>query len=197
MTNFLAEVTKIEYIECMHREQSLPALARFQIESEFEFILADLVHAGVVLTLQKFSITPQHFYVYLTQNTFAAEKYDLARKARADWLADEIIPISDEYGCPMRARNRIDARRWVASKYKPKDYGDKIDLTVSNTVNVADALREANARRERGMLHPRLKDVQPIAQAIDNLQLQPASTTDNQSVSVDNPSELASVDPFS
>ena len=55
-----------------------------------------------------------------------AEQYARAREVQAETLADEIVSIADEDGDPQRQRLRVDARKWVASKLKPKRYGDKV-----------------------------------------------------------------------
>lgn len=75
-----------------------------------------------------------------------AVMYARAREDRSDMLADEIVAISDEIDVKTRtgedgevhltldaaavARNRlrVDARKWVASKLKPRVYGDKLEL---------------------------------------------------------------------
>jgi hypothetical protein len=42
---------------------------------------------------------------------------------------------------------QVDARKWVASKLKPKVYGDRIDVAVTdNRISVMDALKEAKQR---------------------------------------------------
>jgi hypothetical protein len=73
------------------------------------------------------------------------ELYARAREDRSDKLADEIVAISDEVDVRTKidgedvslaldatavARNRlrIDARKWVAAKLKPRMYGDKVAL---------------------------------------------------------------------
>lgn len=58
-----------------------------------------------------------------------AEKYARAREDQADHYADEIIGIADTEEDPNRARVRVDARKWVASKLKPKNYGEKVAHT--------------------------------------------------------------------
>jgi hypothetical protein len=65
-------------------------------------------------------------------------QYARAREAQADFLADEIIEISEHteedhtaftgINVIQRDKLRIEARKWVASKLKPKKYGDKLDL---------------------------------------------------------------------
>lgn len=55
-----------------------------------------------------------------------SEQYAHAREAQADSLADEIVDIADNEEDAAKARVRVDARKWVASKLKPKRYGDKV-----------------------------------------------------------------------
>ena len=77
-------------------------------------------------------------------------QYARAKEEQADHLADEILEIADDStkdtktiigkdGKPIEVENtewtkrsqlRVDARKWIASKLKPKKYGDKIDLTT-------------------------------------------------------------------
>jgi hypothetical protein len=66
------------------------------------------------------------------------EQYAHAREAAADALADDIQDISDgvlnkKYD-PQAARVAMDGKKWIASKLKPKKYGDKLDLTGEQTV---------------------------------------------------------------
>jgi hypothetical protein len=47
----------------------------------------------------------------------------------------------------QQKRMQVDARKWVASKLKPKTYGDRIDVAVTdNRISVMDALKEAKQR---------------------------------------------------
>lgn len=56
-----------------------------------------------------------------------SDQYARAREEQAETLADEIVEIADgnKDSDPQRDRLRVDARKWVASKLKPKKYGDK------------------------------------------------------------------------
>lgn len=83
-----------------------------------------------------------------THETFR-DMYAHAREEQAETLADEIVGISDEretrvvmdgegdavvvFDSTAVARNRlrVDARKWVAAKLKPRKYGDKIQQEVS------------------------------------------------------------------
>jgi hypothetical protein len=77
------------------------------------------------------------------------DQYARAREAQADTLADEMLDIADdgdndwmerkgEDGQSLgwrengeaigRSKLRLDTRKWIASKLKPKKYGDKLAL---------------------------------------------------------------------
>ena len=93
----------------------------------------------------------------LAEDKAFVERYARAREAQGDKLFDEIVSIADEetlmskrdgedvevvFDSTAVARNRlrIDARKWVAGKLRPKVYGDKIEHehggNVGLTVNV-------------------------------------------------------------
>lgn len=73
-----------------------------------------------------------------------AETYARAREEQADALADDIVRIADEPPPPdcetgkidsawvAWQRNRIDARKWTASKLRPRKYGDKTEAEVTH-----------------------------------------------------------------
>jgi hypothetical protein len=77
-----------------------------------------------------------------------AEQYARAREEQAEAMADEMVAIADEAEVTAKhqgedvvlaldataiARNRlrVDARKWVASKLKPKKYGDRVSQEIS------------------------------------------------------------------
>jgi hypothetical protein len=75
---------------------------------------------------------------WLGVNADFREQYERAREAQADTLADEILDIADDGSndfmgddakydgdAVARSKLRVDARKWVAAKLKPKKYGDK------------------------------------------------------------------------
>ena len=84
--------------------------------------------------------------------------YEKAIESRADRLAEEILELADEQmpeglegplasAWVQQKRMQVDARKWVASKLKPKVYGDRIDVAVTdNRISVMDALKEAKQR---------------------------------------------------
>ena len=77
------------------------------------------------------------------------EQYKAARDIQAEIWADELTDIADDSSNDymerelrdghtidvvnteniQRSRLRVDTRKWIASKLKPKKYGDRLDLT--------------------------------------------------------------------
>lgn len=118
---------------------------------------------------------------WLTEDATFSEMYARAREDQADYLADQIVAIADE---PVfepkletedgedggdagkkarmistldmeRRRQRIESRKWVAAKLKPRAYGDKLDLTGSLDLKLPDEQVEsrlAHLLRKAGTL---------------------------------------------
>jgi hypothetical protein len=67
---------------------------------------------------------------------FSAQ-YARAREDQAEAHADRIIEIADDETIDANhKRIMVDARKWVASKLKPKRYGDKLDLEHKGEVGL-------------------------------------------------------------
>jgi hypothetical protein len=95
-------------------------------------------------------------YRWIAEHQAFREMYTKAREDQADTLADEILNISDEEPMQVirtedggsierldsaginRNRLRVDARKWVAAKLKPRKYGDRTTLAgdAENPVKV-------------------------------------------------------------
>ena len=92
---------------------------------------------------------------WINDDVVRAEMYARAREDRSDILADEIVSISDEsqndtyidaegkertnHEVVARSKLRVDARKWAASKLKPRVYGEKVQLdTTTNARGVTD-----------------------------------------------------------
>jgi hypothetical protein len=111
---------------------------------------------------------------WLAANPEFRDQYTRAREAQADTIFDEILDIADdgrndwmlragaEEDCPAWVQNgeamrrsqlRIDARKWMAGKLRPKVYGDKQSLELSGTIDVASELsaRLAAARGRKSV----------------------------------------------
>lgn len=73
-------------------------------------------------------------------------QYTRAKEESADALAEEILDIADDSFTVITGtdksdnarvhaqRLRVDTRKWIMSKMKPKKYGEKLDLTSDGKV---------------------------------------------------------------
>ena len=73
-----------------------------------------------------------------------SDLYARAREERADLLAKEILEIAD---APCKdavevahARNRLDTRKWLASKLAPRKYGDRVEHDHKGGLNFQPAV---------------------------------------------------------
>jgi hypothetical protein len=84
--------------------------------------------------------------------------YQQAVEDRADRLAEELMELADT---PMpegldgpgrsawvqQMRLRVDVRKWAASKLKPRTYGERLDLSVTQEpISIVSALKAAERR---------------------------------------------------
>jgi hypothetical protein len=104
---------------------------------------------------------------WLANDAAFVAQYARAREMQADVMFDEILDIADdgrndwmerrdeeggnlgwkENGEALnRSRIRIDARKWMAGKLRPKKYGDKLALEHDVTDKLADRLGRAEHR---------------------------------------------------
>jgi hypothetical protein len=87
-------------------------------------------------------------FKWLAENPEFSEQYTRAREAQADALFDDVLSIADDARNDwmksrgeddagwvangehiQRSKLRIDARKWMAGKLKPKKYGEKLELS--------------------------------------------------------------------
>jgi hypothetical protein len=83
-------------------------------------------------------------FAWLRTNDEFLKQYTRAKEEAADAMADEILDISDDgrndwmearggyvvnREATERSKLRVETRKWIMAKMKPKKYGDKLDLT--------------------------------------------------------------------
>lgn len=90
-------------------------------------------------------VTRATVYRWLTDKPDFRDMYAHAREEQAETMADEIVRIADEEEDPNRARVRIDARKWVAAKLKPRKYGDKQQIEHTGNIQTMN-LNEVDAK---------------------------------------------------
>jgi terminase small subunit-like protein len=110
---------------------------------------------------------------WLGHNTKFRDQYEKSREVQMDYMAEEIMDIADDgtndYGFKdsedsdgagarpvflaehvQRSRLRIDSRKWLMSKLRPKKYGEfnRTELTGADggpvLLSIADQIRQAH-----------------------------------------------------
>lgn len=91
------------------------------------------------------------FYRWLREHPEFQKQYAYATEERTEAMSEDILDIADNgtndwmevtrkdgstYEVPnnevlQRSRLRVDTRKWLMSKMKPKKYGDKLDMTTN------------------------------------------------------------------
>ena len=96
---------------------------------------------------------PDHGTVirWMRDDAGLATKYARARMAQADVLFDRMEAVEEAVSAGTMdshaARVVLDSMRWRASKLAPKVYGDRLDVSVSDTrISISGALQAAQAR---------------------------------------------------
>jgi hypothetical protein len=116
--------------------------------SDFTQELADLIceelaNGSSMRTVCKMDDMPSMSTVFKWLRDYKefSEQYARAKQEAADAMAEEILDIADDAPSKVTGmdrsdaarvqaqRIRIDTRKWIMSKMKPKKYGDKLDLT--------------------------------------------------------------------
>lgn len=97
---------------------------------------------------KELGLSVQSVLNWLNEHELFLAQYARAKEEQADMLAEEILEIADkenrtvieysnsegsgitEQDNVQRSRLQIDARKWIASKLKPKKWGEKMDITT-------------------------------------------------------------------
>jgi len=97
-------------------------------------------------------------------------RYDQAVEDRGDRLADELMELAwtpmpegmdgrTQSAWVNHLRLKIDTAKWVASKLRPRVYGDKLEMSVTHEqISITKVLEEAKKRVD-SIANPKAKEV--------------------------------------
>jgi hypothetical protein len=75
--------------------------------------------------------TPTTVLQWLSEGGAWSEQYVHAKSAQTDFMAHQVVELSDSGKDPKTVKNQMEARMWYTSKLNPKKYGDKLELNGS------------------------------------------------------------------
>lgn len=182
------KITKPGVYEVAMEDESLPApkntVGRPTIYSQdlTDRICVRLALGESIRTICKDEDMPAQaqIYAWLNRHPEFQEQYTRAREEQAESHADEIVDIADETPALLEVRDkegnivdikldsayiawqkqRIDSRKWNASKQRPKKYGDRVThggddespVVVEHNLNVfGDLLKALKLQRQSGV----------------------------------------------
>jgi hypothetical protein len=131
-------------------------------------------------------IDSRSFWKYREQYPKFARDFLLARQEGLEQLADSLITTADEYEDVQRGRLKSENIRWLLSKRKPLTYGDRLEVNMTQTVDIGAALLEA---KNRVLLPMRYPEETKTVEAIDITDDKQFVPTDLQSVSDTKPED--------
>lgn len=104
-------------------------------------------------------------FKWLAENETFSDMYARSREEQADAIFDEVLEIADDGRNDwmerrgeedagwvtngeniQRSRLRIDARKWMAGKLRPRKYGDKLELEHGGKDGAPIEVRDVGAR---------------------------------------------------
>lgn len=182
------KITKPGVYEVAMEDESLPApkntVGRPTIYSQdlTDRICVRLALGESIRTICKDEDMPAQSVIYqwLYRHPEFQEQYTRAREEQAESHADEIVDIADETPALLEVRDkegnivdikldsayiawqkqRIDSRKWNASKQRPKKYGDRVThggdddspVVIEHNLNVfGDLLKALKLQRQSGV----------------------------------------------
>lgn len=81
----------------------------------------------------------QTVFTWMRTHEEFLEQYTRAKQEAADALVEEMLDIADSDNTDVnRDRLRVDTRKWIAAKLKPKKYGEK--MQVDNTHRIVQPI---------------------------------------------------------
>lgn len=95
---------------------------------------------------EKHGVSRSSFYKYCHENPLFEESLARARQSLIHEEIEEAKEIADTEEDAAKARNRIDIRKFRASKLLASVYGDQLNLNINGQIDIAAALAEGKRR---------------------------------------------------
>lgn len=132
---------------------------RYDASKAFKFLekLADGEKSMRAICEEPGMPSRQAIFRWIAENPEFASLYHEARAIQVHGYVDDTVYIADTEKDTSKARVRIDARRWLAERLDPKNYGNRIEhehtaqITTTN-VNLLEKLTETERDELRELI---------------------------------------------
>lgn len=138
------------------RRENQRAIEHLTFESLFDDVL-DKVREGGMLVNQMFDNDPRapsyaRFISWVYRDESRRARYDEAQLAGAEVIKQQMLMIADADDSledVNRSTLRINTRKWMLGVMDKKRFGDTKQIDQTVTINLSDAMREAQERLDR------------------------------------------------
>ena len=132
------------------------AIEQVTFESLFDDVL-DVVREGRMLVNQMFENDPRapsyaRFISWVYRDESRRARYEEAQQVGAEVIKQDMLTIadaSDSLEDVNRSTLRINTRKWMLGVMDKKRFGDTKQIDQTVTINLGDAMREAQERLDR------------------------------------------------
>ena len=138
------------------RRENQRAIEHLTFESLFDDVL-DKVREGGMLVNQMFDNDPRapsyaRFISWVYRDESRRARYDEAQLAGAEVIKQQMLMIADADDSledVNRSTLRINTRKWMLGVMDKKRFGDTKQIDQTVTINLSDAMRDAQERLDR------------------------------------------------
>lgn len=112
-----------------------------------EVILERISNGKTLSAVRKeLNINPREWWETIQQDPLFAEDIKNARLHACEALADNVLTIADDYSDPQQARIKLESVSKYLGWMDPSRYGNRIDIAVTQTIDIAGAIERATQR---------------------------------------------------
>lgn len=134
------------------------ALLHLSYEQIFERVIEDVYRGHSLQSLVQGDpriVSVEDFMRWVKRDPLRFNRFVEAQEGRTEFLAGEILEISDGLGAGtsadsndivQRDRLRIETRKWLMGAHNRKKYGESKQIEIAGSVSIVEALAQAQAR---------------------------------------------------
>jgi len=101
---------------------------------------------GPLKTCRELGVTHKEYFETISEDSIFEMAVARAQSIGFDVMADSLLEMNEHYGDVQRARLQSDNIKFILAKRKPQVYGDRIDINMTQTIDISAARAEALRR---------------------------------------------------
>lgn len=132
----------------------------YDYQKVWEYILDQIANGRTLVSIVAEPDMPSYAWctLQLRNDPQLKERYTEAVDSRVEFMASEFIDLADsqmpegldgtaQSAWVQQLKLKLWARTWIMSKLKPRKYGERLDVSVTNThISITEALKQAETR---------------------------------------------------